>query len=212
MRLVLAVQPLAAALFWRRLARREVCKMAKAARRAGVVQDGGFTLLEALVVVALLSVLLALAVPGLTGQRERQQLQAQAEDFWSSLMLARAQALLHQQHVTVCSASHGVCDPAAGWHSGWLVFVDANRNGQRETDEHMVQQRGATPTAIRITGNSSVNRVIGYGAEGRSESLTGAFQAGTVSVCASGQAQGWQVVINAVGRPRLEKAEMQTCP
>lgn len=127
-------------------------------------------------------------------------------------MLARAQALLHQQHVTVCSASHGVCDPAAGWHSGWLVYVDANRNGQRETDEHMVQQRGATPTAIRITGNSSVNRVIGYGAEGRSESLTGAFQAGTVSVCASGQAQGWQVVINAVGRPRLEKAEMQTCP
>ena len=186
--------------------------MAKAARWAGVVQGSGFTLLEALVVVAVLSVLLTLAVPGLAGLRERQQLQAQAEDFWSSLMLARAQALLHQQHVTMCASSNGMCDPAAGWHSGWLVFVDANRNGQREADERLVQQRGSALVAMRITGNSTVSRVIGYGAEGRSESLTGAFQAGTVSVCASGQAQGWQVVINAVGRPRLEKAEMQTCP
>lgn len=173
----------------------------------------GFTLLEALVVVAVLAVLLGLAVPGLTGVRERQQLQAQAEDFWSSLMLARAQALLHQQHVTVCASSTaGACDAAALWHAGWLVFVDANRNGQREAVERVLQQRAGSPAAVRITGNSTVNRLIGYGAEGRSESLTGAFQAGTVTVCAAGQSAGWQVVVNAVGRPRLEKAETPACP
>ena len=172
----------------------------------------GFTLLEALVVLTMLSALLGLGVPVLSGLRERQQLQAQAEDFWSSLVLARAQALLHQQRVTVCAALKGGCEPSAGWHSGWLVFVDANRNGQREADERLIQEREPAPASMRITGNATVARLIGYGTEGRSETLTGAFQAGTVSVCATGQSQGWRVVINAAGRPRLEKADTPTCP
>ena len=181
--------------------------------RSRLAVCSGFTLVEALVALAVLALLLGLAVPGLSGLRERQQLQAQAEDFWNSLMLARAQALLHQQHTTVCAASApGVCDAAAGWQAGWLVFVDGNRNGQREADEPVLQERGRAPVAVRIVGNSTVSHMIGYGAEGRSESLTGAFQAGTVRVCVPGQGEGWQVVLNAVGRPRLEKAAMPTCP
>ena len=187
--------------------------MVNNARRSQGARARGFTLLEALVVLAVLAVLLGLAVAGLQGMRERQQLQAEAEDFWNSLMLARAQALLHQQHVTVCAASAaGTCHAAAPWHGGWLVFVDANRNGLREGDEPVLLQRAGSPAAIRIFGNSTVSRIIGYGADGRSESLSGAFQAGTVTVCTAGQGTGWQVVINALGRPRLEKTELSSCP
>ena len=186
--------------------------MALNAGRSKGACSRGLTLVEALVVLALLSLLLGLAAPGLTGLRERQQLHGQATDFWNSLMLARAQALLHQQHVSVCASSGGACESGSGWHSGWLVFVDTNRNGQREGDEPLLEQHDGAPATVRITGNSTVSHVIGYGAEGRSESLTGGFQAGTVRLCTPGQGEGWQVVINAVGRPRLEKAEMPTCP
>ena len=186
--------------------------MAKAARRSALVRMRGWTLTEALVVLAVLAVVLGLAVPGWSGARERQRVQAQAEDFWNSLMLARAQALLHQQHVTQCVASKGVCDPAASWQSGWLVFLDPNRNGQRESQERVLLERQAAPLPIRIAGNSTVNRMIGYGPDGRSESLSGAFQAGTITVCAPGQRMGWLVVINAAGRPRLEQTEMLACP
>ena len=64
----------------------------------------GFTLLEALVVMALLGTLLALAAPGLTGVRQKHQMQSQAEQLQSSLMLARSEALRRQQRVTVCRA------------------------------------------------------------------------------------------------------------
>lgn len=186
--------------------------MAKEARWTWNARCAGFTLLEALVALAVMAILMGLAVPQGIGLRERQQLQAQAEDFWSSLMLARSQALLHQAHVTVCAASPAGCDATAGWHAGWWVFVDGNRNGRRDADEPLLLQRGGTPTSVQVVGNSTVSHVIGYGAEGRSEGLGGGFQAGTVRLCAAGLDEGWRVVINAVGRPRLEKADISTCP
>ncbi len=183
----------------------------KAAAKALASHSRGFTLLEALVVVALLALLLGLSVPGLTGWRARQQLQAQAEDLWNSLMLARAQALLYQQHVTVCAGAGDLCDPLADWHKGWVVFVDTNRNGVLESGERLLHQRAASPERVRMRGNSAVSRHIGYGAEGRSESLTGGFQAGTITACAVGQNTGWRLIINAVGRPRLEQADVPGC-
>lgn len=171
----------------------------------------GFTLPELLVVLVVLALLLGLAVPGFTQLRHQQRLQSQAEVFWNSLVLARAQAIRHQQHVTLCTASGSEqCDAAAAWHDGWLVFVDGNRNGRRD-DGELLLLRQAPSQGLHMTGNSTVNHWIGYGAEGRSESLSGAFQAGTVSLCARGLDKGWRVVINALGRPRLERTEAAAC-
>jgi type IV fimbrial biogenesis protein FimT len=184
----------------------------KESSQTGKARSTGFTLLEALVVLTLLAVLLGLVAPGLSGLRSRQQLQARAEDFWGSLMLARAQAVLLQQHVTVCAASAaGLCDAGGAWHDGWIVFADGNRNGQIEPGERVLLQRAAV-AGVFIAGNSTVDHVMGYGANGRSENRAGGFQAGTIRICSPGQAEGWQVVINAVGRPRLEKAGMPGCP
>lgn len=171
----------------------------------------GFTLPELLVVLGVLALLTGLAVTGFSQLRHQQRLHSQAEVFWNSLILARSQALLHQQHVTLCTAfGAGQCDGAAAWHDGWLVFVDGNRNGLRDDGEILLLQQ-APSQGLRITGNSTVNHWIGYGPDGRSESLSGAFQAGTVSLCARGLDMGWRVVINALGRPRLEKTEAAAC-
>lgn len=180
------------------------------------VTTRGFTLLEALVVLALLALLLGLAAPNLSGWRLRQQLQAQADEFYASVLLTRTQALLQQQHVTMCSASRRngdqQCDAQADWHAGWLVFADSNRNGLREPQEPLLLQGEGAARGIRIVGNSTVNRQIGYGSDGRSERLSGAFLAGTIQLCASGERSGWQVVINAIGRARLEKTTFESCP
>ena len=173
----------------------------------------GFSLIETLVVLTLLGILLGLAVPGMASWRHRHELQSVAEDVWNGLVLARSQALVHQQRVVLCPLSaQGVCDVQGQWQQGWQLFVDSNRNGQRDGQEPILLTRGALPAGTRLQGNSTVSRGVGYGAEGRSEGVSGGFQAGTFTLCRSGLSEGWRVVVNALGRPRLESAAAVECP
>lgn len=179
-----------------------------------VMRNRGFTLLEALVVLALLAVLLSLAAPSLQGLRQKHQMQSQAEQLQASLLLARSEAVRRQQRVTMCvrSSSAGAgpdCDLVGTWTQGWVVFVDSNDNGRREASETVLQLHNALPRFLTLHGNATVDNYISYGPQGRSQSTSGAFQAGTLTLCGAGQTHVWRVVINAVGKPRLEKAERQ---
>ena len=176
-------------------------------------QGQGFSLVEVLVVLALLAVLLGLTVQGLGSLRARHALQAVAEDLWNSLMLARSQAMAQQARVVLCpAASAQTCDAQGQWGRGWVVFVDGNHNGLRDLEEVVLQSRGALPPGVLLQGNSTVRQGMGYGGDGRSESRSGSFQSGTYTVCNPGLADQWKVVINMLGRPRLEKSEATQCP
>lgn len=174
----------------------------------------GFTLLEALVVMALLGVMVSLAAPGLSALRLQHRLQAEAEGLWSSLVLARSEALRRQQRVTVCARAAGearACDAAGLWQQGWLVFADANDNAFFDPDEALLEARTAVPDPLRLSVSSTVRAYFSYSAEGRSTTPQGAFMAGTWHFCRPGAEAGWQVVSNALGRPRLEKVGASGC-
>jgi type IV fimbrial biogenesis protein FimT len=172
----------------------------------------GFTLLEALVVMALLGLMVSLAAPAMSALRQQHQLQAQAEGLLDSLVLARSEALRRQMRVTLCArASDTACHPSGAWQQGWLVFADANDNGQLDAGDTLIEMHPAVPEAMQLTVTNTVKAYFSYGPEGRSATLNGAFMAATWRFCKPGLDSGWQVVSNALGRPRLEKVSAPDC-
>lgn len=175
--------------------------------------ETGFALLELLVVLAVVAVLTSMSAPAMTGLRQQHRLQAQAEGLLGSLQLARSEALRQQQRVTVCARTADErCASPGDWSQGWVVFADGNANAQRDTHEVVLQKRDALPKGFQLEGNTLVSRYVSYGPEGRSQTVSGAFQAGTLTLCSSASTQAWLLVINALGKPRLEKVASAGCP
>lgn len=173
----------------------------------------GWSLLETLAVVAVLSLLLVLAVPSLQRWQYEQKLLSQAQEFMHTLQWARSQALVLRTRVTVCTSADGQsCTRSGGWQQGWLVFEDGNANASVDAGERILQRVGARPAGLVGSGNSLVSRYVSYQSEGRGQTLSGAFQAGTIRWCWSGIQTHRLVVLNALGQARLDQEQQDTCP
>jgi len=190
------------------------------------LKPDGYSLIEMLFMLFILGVLCGTVAHTFQGLQNRVQIQAASEALLSDVLSARAEALRRERRVTLCAAALDSSEQAAlptacaasvsaaAWHQGWLVFEDANSNGAWDEGEALLQQRSRIHPQVSATGNTTVSRYVSFGASGRSLSLTGAFQAGTITFCERGAKakEGWLLVLNAVGRARLDKGQIAVCP
>jgi type IV fimbrial biogenesis protein FimT len=174
----------------------------------------GITITELVVGLALVAVILSLSVPALAGLVQASELSAATGELLADLQLARAEALKRNRRVALCKSADAVrCTEQGGWEQGWIVFDDENRDGERGDDEEVLARRAALPPAMRMLGNQPVAGYISYTALGASKLTGGGFQAGTLTICRrSGQpTAARQVILNSVGRPRVQKATVARC-
>ena len=174
----------------------------------------GVTLTELLAVVAILSVLLTGAATAWHKVGTSMRLSSYSNVFVSQLNLARSESIKRNGRVVMCKSADGAaCASSGGWEQGWLVFHDANNNGLRESGETLIRRGEALPAGYRILGNELVARYVSFSPFGGTRLASGAFQAGTITICkrSEGPAEGRQVVINSVGRPRVQRANLNLC-
>ena len=107
-------------------------------------KQSGFTLLELLTSIAVVSLVMTMGVPSMTSVIRANRVVAETNDFIGTMRTARAEALNNVVQVTVCkSLDQATCDDTASWHDGWIVFVD--------NDEDEIRDMGGTPeTLIRV--------------------------------------------------------------
>ena len=186
----------------------------------------GYSLIEMLFMLFIVGVLCSTVALSFKELQIRVHIRAASEALLSDVLSARAEALRLERRVTLCAAA---LDPSlqpalptacassgssVAWHQGWLVFEDANSNGLWDEGEPLLRQRSRINSQVSATGNTTVGSYVSFGASGRSLLLNGAFQAGTITFCESGAnaKEGWLLVVNAVGRARLDKGQIAICP
>ncbi len=135
-------------------------------RRACLLRSAsrGFTIIELMVVVAMVAVIAALAAPGLRSFSAGQQVRSVTIDLTTDLLLARSEALKRNAAVSVTPRS-------GGWAAGWVVSSGGADLNTHEAANAAVQftnaptlitfnefGRVASPTtAVRITLTSTAD-------------------------------------------------------
>ena len=95
----------------------------------------GFTFLEFLVALAMLAATTWLAVPSLQQSLASNQLISANHSIVTGLNLARSTAITTGDDITICPSRDGATCAEDNWDNGWIVFNDANADGNAVADE-----------------------------------------------------------------------------
>lgn len=159
----------------------------------------GFTLIEALTVLAISAILLGTMVPSVTHMLSRSQATAAHNWLIGSIMFARQTAISYGSLVTLCPSYDG--NQCGGkWHDGTIAFIDRNRNARVDPKDVIMKRFHFPIEGATITWRSFRNR--------RYLQLTSMgytnFQNGNFVYCSADQDPRYrrQIVINMSGRAR----------
>jgi type IV fimbrial biogenesis protein FimT len=149
-------------------ARRQLAPRGQAA--ASGEAGRGFTLIELMVVVAMVAILMAVAVPSFRDATERNRVSAQINTFVSDLQLARSEAIKRGLAVSLCASSDGgSCLTSNTWNTGWIMFVDPATSGSRtsaSTQPLIKIRAGWTTTETFAAISPTPSNAITYNRDG----------------------------------------------
>ncbi len=167
----------------------------------------GFTLLELMVALAVLSLLLAMGVPAFGNLLDDQRMDSGVSSLLHSVHFARTEAARRNRFVTMAPID-------GNWNNGWLTFIDRNHDGLYDLTDVLIQaEYPARSQQLHV--NANIATYLRYNAQGESELLNGGFQSGTFSFCPQQAGRdGRRLIINRVGRARVERAPIadSICP
>lgn len=162
----------------------------------------GFTLVELLIAIAILSILSTLASGLWTELHTRMTAKATINAIINSLALARNQAMTKQSDILVCGSSNALtCDNH--WQAGILVLLDADKNGTPEHPEDVIgfYKTPAIEGTLSWRGFGS-NNGVSYNRMGQASVSNGSF---TFCPTTRDPHYARQVVINRGGRVRMSR-------
>jgi len=164
-------------------------------------RQGGFSLIEFMMAVAIAAILLGSAVPTFRETTAAVRMQVAKDALLGSLLRARNFAVLRQHRVDLCPSSDAhTCTGGLEWQSGWIVFDDYDRDDKPNADADILFVAGANDgLAILATEG---RRILTYQADGSSGGSNV-----SITLCdRRGPARARSVVVSNVGRPRFGAA------
>jgi type IV fimbrial biogenesis protein FimT len=167
----------------------------------------GFTLVELLVVLAVGSILLAIALPGYGFLANTNRLTAATNSLVSALHYARSESIKRGERITVCTTSNPAaptpsCDHVASWHQGWLVFKDGGVRGVMDYQDELLRiEQDVLLDNMTITA-TNFSHYVSYLPNGMSQGPNHLGN-GIISFCLEHMEN--RVILSITGRIRLAK-------
>lgn len=169
----------------------------------------GFTFIELLITLAVISLLAGFVTPEINRLLERQRTAAAIASLTAHMQLTRIAAINHNRRAILCPSRDGRhCAPGTDWGIGWMLFVDTD--GNRQPDQHdEVLRADLQPLSHHLRIASTAGRQqLRYLPDGSS-----AGSNLTLALCNSDGLLLAKVIVNNMGRPRSEYSKAALpCP
>jgi type IV fimbrial biogenesis protein FimT len=104
-------------------------------------QNQGFTLIELVVVIAIIALLTTVALPTFRAFTQNNRSEVTSDLLVSSLNLARSEAFSRKKTVSICglNEAQSECVNSTDWVHGWVVFEDTSANGLLDPSEIIIK-------------------------------------------------------------------------
>ncbi len=109
----------------------------------------GFTLVELLVVVVLIAIMLAIAVPSFASFIANYRVTTAMNDFLQGVTTTRLEALKRGKFVDM------VPKVAGNWQSGWRIIVDSDKDHALSPGDEVIFEHDALSSFITVSNPSS---------------------------------------------------------
>lgn len=164
--------------------------------------NSGFTLIELMVVIGIVAILLAIALPSFQGTLRSNRVATATNELIASLALARSDAIRSTRGAGVCPSADGAtCGDASVWSQGWLVWGDSNGDGILSAGETVLRYSKLNP---KLTATATGGAVIAF--DPRGLRMGGAAEAVTLQPdeC-GGQPLSRAITVSATGQAKVAK-------
>ena len=164
----------------------------------------GFTLIELLITLAVASILGASVFPSLSALVAQERSTALTNNLAGALAYARSEAVTKNIEILTCqSIDSSECNQSGNWQNGWIIFVDDNKNRQREPEEKLLRVYSAAENGTQaiFNGAANIDHYMRYKPSGR------AYPNGSFHICNPNIGVGKALIMTQSGRLRLSKKQ-----
>jgi len=168
----------------------------------------GFTLIELMIVIAVMAVGSALAYPSFSGVIRSNRVATSTNGVLAAFNLARSEAIRSNRAGGVCPSTTGAGCDGTDWNAGFLAYTDMDSSGTWTSGDTAIRYfEGNSAMSLTVIANGGGVSQIGFDRTGRTTQETTL----TVSLanCPSGQDYQRLIILKRTGQARMEKRNCQ---